>query len=190
MSTLFELAEWVRENSPQTVTLEQNNMSDKFVFGNTMKSTIGEVKGLTHPGAGEAFFRDISVGHLTPLPKGTVMSTLGLEFEAAIFHDAVVEVRGKTAEELLATERLELYQLAKSHSVRHILQELMIPDEAEPQLTGSTSMGLNPEWITWYMKKFNVLTWVAIREGKHRLKRLGLARKRGKKKSQRMNNPK
>lgn len=190
MSTLFELAEWVRQNSPQTVTLEQNNMGDKFVFGNTMKSTVGKVKGLTNPGAGEHLFRDTSVNNLVFLPKGTVMESLGLEFEAGIFHDAVVAVRGKTAEELLATERLELYQLAGNHSVRHILQELMLPDDTEPQLTGSTSMGLNPEWITWYMKKFNVLTWVAIREGKYRLKQLGLARKRGKKKSQRMQNPK
>lgn len=180
MSTLFELAEWVRQN-PQTVTPGSNNMADKFVFGNTMKSTAGKV-----------LDPRISVSEVIPvkLDEESRLELMGVVTQIGLLDEAVEEVTKMTPEQLLDLQNRDLAKLAGNHSVRQVLQYLVITEEPEPPLQGTTSFGVSAEWLDWYMRTFKVRTWVAIREAKWRLKKLGLARKRSKPKSQRVSNSK
>jgi len=40
----------------------------------------------------------------------------------------------------------------------------------EPKLEGDTTINLNPKWIDWYCRKYNVPVWKAKKAGKERLR--------------------
>lgn len=198
---------------------------DKFVFGNTMKSTVGRIYAsgsfgkIQHecPGV-ESLFRPIMSFSCVPLP--------GTEewLELLIFSDAIAAVRAMTKEELLAQEQDDLYYLStwpELGGILDLIQKQLKPSNRladalfradtteltraakavtaeysdtmhalvkaakaemleEPPLAGDTTMGLNKEWIDWYMTVNKCATWVAIREGKARLRKAKLVPKRPK----------
>lgn len=49
--------------------------------------------------------------------------------------------------------------------------------EVEPPLKGSTSYGLNPDWITWHANKNNCKFWKSINVGKRLLREERLRKK-------------
>ena len=161
-------------------------MTDKFVFGNTMKSTAGKVLWGERQ-VDDLVFRDprIGVSEIIPvhLDSETMDTLQAVHEEMCVFNEAVEQVAHMSPEELQATEQLELYQLAGNHSVRGILQHLIIPEVPEPEIRGKTTMGLSVAWLDWYMNTFKVKAWVAIKEGKLRLRAMKAQPKRKKKRS-------
>lgn len=106
-----------------------------------------------------------------------------------IFTEAVMELLDKPVGELLDIETADLQVLSSNRSVNYLLAVLANNAEPEPPVAGDTSMGLNTAWLDWFMTTFNVKAWIAIKEGKRRLRELGLARKRSRMKP-RSTNPK
>jgi len=66
----------------------------------------------------------------------------------------------------------DLAVLVNNPLARAQIDQLALADGPEPVLLGDTSMGLNVEWINWYMKTNSTCAYNAIKEGKRRRRKL------------------